>query len=221
MGDHDSFPRLLTSPSGGEGKTFLEPLAGGGTGVGEASIYGFSSFGIDVNPVAYHVMKGYTSLQKGINLDQNLLIAAQKVTKDLWFYKGNLVSYVFVTRGKVPTWIYTSGRAPQLLCPRCGRVWGMEVNEIEIRKHPKLLEGRTVRCPHCGDEFRITIKPEYDPVSPVRIGRWMSFGFLTSDRRGVKNFFHDLVWTINYKAVNEKLQRDNRGYPNVVLRKLK
>jgi len=47
-----------------KGLTYLEPMTGGGTGIIEASMFNYKSYGIDINPLAIEIINGYSIIKK-------------------------------------------------------------------------------------------------------------------------------------------------------------
>lgn len=182
-------PKVMRERS--SGKVFFEPFAGGGTGLAEAAFAGFSVFGFDVNPVAvvasrsslFLVTRG---LREGfVETAESVLREAQRMARRFWEFDGGLVSYIFVSRGRVPTWLSTSGGKRVLMCPRCHRIFrGGNVS-------------RAV-CPHCGEEFEVSNKAVASlPSSSPEIARgWRAFAV---ELRWKK----DDVWYRKYVTVAE------------------
>lgn len=162
------------------GLVYLEPLAGGGTRVVEASLYNFTSYGIDINPLAVRIIRGYSILRGNVNFNQIISIIEEVKSElsALWTYKGQDVSYFLITRGKVPSWIMTNKKRKVILCPNCGNIFETENSEEVI-------------CPYCGDKIKITIKPYYEPRNFVNYSGWKVFGFIVN-----KKFIFDKDWLI-------------------------
>lgn len=136
------------------GKTFVEPFAGGGTGLAEAALAGWSVYGIDVNPIATCISRASTYIvTRGLpksyyNLAIEVLDKALEEVQDFWTFEGKLISYIFVSRDKAPTWISTKSVNCQrnfvVMCPKCYSIF--ETPEIA----PK--------CNLCGHEFQVSMK---------------------------------------------------------------
>jgi len=136
-----------------KGKIFMEPFAGGGTGLAEAAMAGWSVYGIDVNPVAAAISKASTYIvAEGLpknyyNLAVRVLDEALNESKEFWYFNEKLVSYVFISRGKAPTWISTKSvhnkKTFIALCPRC----------LSLNQSFTL----TTTCRECGEEFEINM----------------------------------------------------------------
>jgi len=171
-------------------QVYLEPMAGGGTGVVEASLYNFIAYGIDINPLAVKIIKGYSVLRDDVNFDK-IISVIEEVKNELsaiWTYKGQEVSYIFFTKEKVPSWIMTHGKKKVILCPNCGRTFETKNSEI-------------VSCPYCNYEIKITIKPIYKPKNFVMDSNWKVFGFIVN-----KKFVFDKDWLIERsKLLNENI----------------
>ena len=143
------------------GKTFYDPFMGGGTGIIEALILGYNVIGIDINPIPVRIASTTSLLLRGFQVSQSeLLKILDEVEDELefeWKFQGETVSYVFITRNRVPSWITTYGRNGRrirvLRCPRCGKIFESCDSE------------NTVSCPYCGAEFKVTYKPEYEVSS--------------------------------------------------------
>lgn len=212
--DIELFLKGLEDPSviDAKGSIFLEPMAGGGTGVIEASLYNYNAYGIDVNPIAVKIIHGYSILRKDVNYDSifSLLNSIKEELSWLWTYNGEIIPYVFITRNRVPTWIYSKRKNGKhykvILCPNCGNVF-------------ETSEEKTTRCPYCGFNVTISIKPMYQPVRYVNyFNNWKSFGFID----GKRNFHFDEKWlnerneklknipAINVKVNFEKLKEGKR-----------
>jgi len=167
-------PELLDA----NGQVYLEPMAGGGTGIVEASLYNFIAYGIDINPLAVKIIKGYSVLRNDVNFDKIISII-EEVKNELsmiWTYKGQDVSYIFFTKEKVPSWIMTYGKRRVILCPNCGRTFETENSD-------------KVKCPYCNYEIKITIRPIYKPKNFVIDSNWKIFGFIVN-----KKFIFDKDW---------------------------
>ena len=153
-------------------KVYFEPFAGGGTGLVEAALAGFNVYGIDINPVA--VTAARTSLRivsdglpKGFAEScERVLSEAQRKVRRIWEFKGNLVSYIFVSRGRIPTWLSVNNGKKVILCPRCYRIF----ETIEVAKSK-------ITCPFCFERFEITSRPTaYVPSSaPKMVSEWRAF----------------------------------------------
>jgi len=146
------------------GKVLYEPFTGGGTGLIEASLMGYHSIGIDINPVAVRIARSTGSLLSGkVNADELERVGKavldrteEKLEEAGWKWKIGkaVISYVFVTKGKVPSWIdkYSRNktRVKILRCPHCGEIFE-SVGESEMET-----------CPSCGEEFKVTHRPEFE-----------------------------------------------------------
>jgi len=140
------------------GKTFFEPFAGGGTGLVEAALAGFNVYGLDVNPVAVVAAKaGLLIVTQGIpenfrRICEKVLNEAWKMVSKLWEFDSKLVTYIFVSREYIPSWLSTKKEAGKrirvVLCPYCFRIFKTTLASV-----PKAV------CPFCGNEFEITSKP--------------------------------------------------------------
>ena len=177
-------PELLDA----KGQVYLEPMAGGGTGIVEASLYNYNAYGIDINPLAVKIIKGYSILRNNVDFDK-IISVIEEVKNELnqiWTYNGQEVSYVFFTKEKVPSWIMTYGKKKVILCPNCGRTF-----ETENTKE--------VNCPYCNYNIEITIRPIYGPKNYVTDSEWKIFGFITN-----KKFIFDRDWLDKrIKLINE------------------
>jgi len=142
-------------------KLFFEPFCGGGTGLIEASLFGYNVIGVDVNPIATRATKASLLLvNKSIKsntlkeLAIKILDKALDQLKEFWTYDGKIISYVFVTKDKVPSWLttYTANKKEHyiLQCPHCKNI---VVQNTFLPKY--------TTCPHCGYEFEITHKPKF------------------------------------------------------------
>ena len=182
-------PELLDA----NGQVYLEPMAGGGTGVVEASLYNFTAYGIDINPLAVKIMKGYSVLHKPVNFDK-IISVIEEIKNELsqiWTYKGQEISYIFFTKEKVPSWIMTYGKKKIILCPNCGRTFETENSD-------------KVKCPYCNYEIKVTIRPIYQPKNYVIDSNWKIFGFIVN-----KKFIFDKDWLIERnKLINVNLHID-------------
>ena len=173
------------------GLVYLEPLAGGGTGIVEASLYNFTSYGIDINPLAVKIIRGYSILRGNVNFNQIISII-EEVKNELsavWTYKGQDVSYFLITRGKVPSWIMTNKKRKVILCPNCGNIFETENSE-------------EVACPYCGDKIKITIGPYYEPRNFVMYSNWKVFGFIVN-----KKLVFDRDWLVERTKLLVENQR--------------
>ena len=175
----DNFIEAVKDPEklDANGAVYLEPLAGGGTGVVEASLYNFTSYGIDINPLAVRIIQGYSVLRNDVDLDR-ILSVINEVKKELfeiWSYKGEEVSYFLITRGKIPSWIMSRNRTKVVLCPYCWNIFETE-NSEDV-------------CPHCNNKVKVTMKPYYEPRNFVTYSNWKIFGFIVN-----KKFIFDKDW---------------------------
>ncbi|WP_145955350.1 hypothetical protein [Thermococcus henrietii] len=145
------------------GKTFYEPFMGGGTGLSEAAIMGYNAYGVDINPVAVRIAQATINLlQRNFrDLEKTALSVLEDTEKLLgwsWTYNGLIISYVFVTRGRIPSWVsryQENNREIKILrCPICGHIFESSVNE------------KTAVCPHCNSEFKVTYNPEFKLKGP-------------------------------------------------------
>jgi len=182
-------PELLDADK----QIYLEPMAGGGTGIVEASLYNFIAYGIDINPLAVRIIHGYSVLRN--NVDFNKIISVVEEVKNelsqIWTYKGQEISYFFITREKVPSWIMSHGRKKIILCPNCGRTFCTKNSD-------------KVECPYCNYDIQITIKPIYEPKNFVTYSNWKVFGFIVN-----KKFMFDRDWLIERnKLMNINLHID-------------
>jgi DNA-directed RNA polymerase subunit RPC12/RpoP len=153
------------------GRVFFEPFAGGGTGLAEAALAGFDVYGLDVNPVAVvaaraSLLIATQGLPEGFaELFTRVLAAAKEKVGSLWEFDGKLVTYILVTRGRVPTWLSVVRRRRIALCPRCHRVF-------------EAPQGATAAaCPSCGSEVELTSKPvaAAPPGAPEVAPGWRAF----------------------------------------------
>jgi len=145
------------------GKVFYEPFMGGGTGLIEAAIMGYRSIGIDINPVAVRIAKSTLNLLKGkVNakeIESKGKVILKKTEEKLseigwsWNVGEKIVSYIFVTKGKIPSWIdkYSRNGKPIriLRCPYCGTIF------------ESVKTSRKETCPHCRRSFEVTYKPKF------------------------------------------------------------
>ncbi|PVU73681.1 hypothetical protein DDW10_00195 [Sulfolobales archaeon SCGC AB-777_J03] len=162
------------------GLVFLEPMAGGGTGLVEASMYNYNAYGIDINPLAVKIIEGYSTLKKEITWNKiyHILNETDLELNWLWHHDGKLVSYILITRGKIPSWIFTRKKKKVILCPYCGNVF-------------ETTNDNTVSCPKCGHNIDVTIKPVYEPPFFSKYFKdWKIFGIIHDDR----SFSFDEKW---------------------------
>ena len=162
------------------GLVYLEPLAGGGTGIVEASLYNFTSYGIDINPLAVKIIRGYSVLRGNVNFNQITSIIEEEKNElsAVWTYKGQDVSYFLITRGKVPSWIMTEKKEKVILCPNCAKTFKTQSTD-------------ETNCPYCNYNIKITIGPYYEPRNFVMYSNWKVFGFIVK-----KKFVFDRDWLI-------------------------
>lgn len=153
-------------------KVYFEPFAGGGTGLAEAALAGFNVYGVDINPVAVMATKASLSIvSKGIpdNFAQTcekIISKAQSELREIWEFNGKLISYIFVSRGRIPTWLSVIGEKKIVLCPHCYKIFETaEKNNLEII------------CPFCGEELEVTSKPiaSLPPNAPEIVSKWRAF----------------------------------------------
>ncbi|WP_456473020.1 hypothetical protein [Methanocaldococcus sp.] len=143
-------------------KIFFEPFCGGGTGLVEAYLFGYNVFGIDVNPIATRISETILSLLSNIHKINNNMYVNTSIKildellyelKDFWIYNDCIVSYVFITRDKVPSWIDTYRKNNKehyiIRCPKCSHIF-----ETTSKKED-------INCPYCGEYFKMTHKPIY------------------------------------------------------------
>jgi len=145
------------------GKVFYEPFMGGGTGLIEASIMGYHSIGVDVNPVAVRIAQATgTLLKREVSGEQFELVGKRvlKLTEEKlrrsgweWMINGKIVSYVFITRKKVPSWVDKYGKDGKtvriLRCPHCGTIF------------ESMSDSERDTCPKCGETFEVTYRPKF------------------------------------------------------------
>jgi len=155
------------------GKTFVEPFAGGGTGLAEAALAGWLVYGVDINPVATCISRASTYIvTKGLprnyyNLAVKVLDKALEEVQDFWTFDGKQISYIFVSRERAPTWISTKSVSGQrtfvVMCPKCYSIF--ETSEMM----PK--------CDLCGHEFQVSMKGTVHlPNSfPESAPKWKAF----------------------------------------------
>ncbi|MHA1595509.1 MAG: hypothetical protein ACTSXX_12355 [Candidatus Baldrarchaeia archaeon] len=145
-----------------KGKVFMEPFAGGGTGLVEAAVAGWTVIGIDVNPVATYISNVALSLvTRGLPKDFekkaiNVLDNAFTRVKNLWTYRDKIIVYIFISRdNKAPTWISVVSKNKKkkkyvLLCPNCYNIF--------LRSVGRGNSSKIVKCSVCGEKFQITMK---------------------------------------------------------------
>jgi len=145
------------------GKVFYEPFMGGGTGLIEAALMGYHSIGIDINPVAVRIVKSTLNLLNGkVDAEEikskgrTILEKTEEKLNETgwsWNVEGKTVSYVFVTKERIPSWIdkYSRNRKPIkiLRCPHCGNIF------------ESINSSKTETCPQCGKSFEVTYKPKF------------------------------------------------------------
>ena len=155
-------PKILENLA--RGKVYYEPFMGGGTGVIEAAIMGYDSIGVDVNPVAVRIARATRDLLKKEISGEYMELIGKKVLdlteKKLeetgweWNIDGKIVSYVFITRNKVPSWIDKYGKDGKtvkvLRCPHCGTIF------------ESTGDSKEETCPRCGKTFQITYHPKFE-----------------------------------------------------------
>ena len=198
LDEGEDFERALLDPGSldAQGRVYFEPLAGGGTGLVEASLYNYKAYGIDVNPLAVKIIEGYSVLRLEVDFGR-IISVIEDVKKELspiWTYKGKEVSYVLITRGRAPTWVMTKRvnnvTKRVVLCPHCGTAFETE-------------SSGEARCPHCGNLVEVTVKPVHEPKRFVNYSGWKAYGMILSDARGSKEFTFDEEWL---KEREEKLE---------------
>jgi hypothetical protein len=162
------------------GRTFFEPLAGGGTGLAEAALAGFNVCGLDVNPAA--VVAARASLliaSRGLperfgELSACVLRAARERAGFLWELDGGIVTYILVTRGRAPTWLSRLGGRRVALCPRCFAVFETPAGTV------------AAACPLCGSEVELTSRPmaAVPSSAPEVAPGWRAFAVELRRREG-------------------------------------
>jgi len=185
------------------GLIFFEPMSGGGTGLVEASMYNYNAYGIDINPLAVKIIEGYSILKNDITWDKMFYILKETDIELnwLWHHDGKLVSYILITRGKIPSWILTRKKKKVILCPYCGNVF-------------ETTNDNTVSCPKCRQNIAITIKPVYEPPFSLKYFKdWKIFGIIHDDR----SLSFDEKW-ITERV--EKLRNFNLNLINVNLNEI-
>ena len=203
----DEFYRGINNPYtlNANGLVFLEPIAGGGTGLVEASMYNYDAYGIEINPLAVKIIRGYSILRRRITLDKifRILEEIDIELNWLWHHDDKIVSYILITKGKIPSWIFTRKKKKVILCPYCGNVF-------------ETINDNITSCPRCGHKINITIKPIYEPPFFIKYYKdWKIFGIIHGDRtfsfdekwitervERLKNFDLNLV-NINLKEIKE------------------
>jgi len=147
-----------------QNKTFFEPFAGGGTGLVEAALAGYNVYGVEINPVAATVAKIALSILSGLPYDAKYAIEvldkALLYIKDIWFFNGLQISYLLLTRKKIPTWISTIRGLKYVvaICPYCKY----------MATYPKPSNDEmVVRCKICGEEFTLSPKGTITPPSSL------------------------------------------------------
>lgn len=152
---------------------FVEPFVGGGTGVSEAALSGWSVYGVDINPVATSVSKASLSLvTQGLpkNFKNDAIKTLDKTLSDLknlWSFDGKYASYIFISRDKAPTRLSVKDekgrKIPILLCPNCLSVF--KSNNIESA------------CPFCKHRFKADVRGsiELNNSFPEEHPGWRAF----------------------------------------------
>jgi len=150
-------PQLMHPHS--KNKVFYEPFMGGGTGLVEAAIAGWDVIGVEINPLAKEIVEVELQIVKSKEsiLEQyftkvtNILHRTWKKLKRIWTFNGYIISYIHITRGKIPTWISTNRNhgviSKVLICPKCKTV----------NFHSKNVD--VAICKKCGYQFKVTIQP--------------------------------------------------------------
>ena len=156
------------------GKVFVEPFAGGGTGLTEAVIAGWNVYGVDINPLATRISKASIKLVThgfSKNYEQlaiKVLDKALEETRLFWIFEKKLVSYFFISTYRVPTWISTINTENQtykvLMCPKCHNIFIKRVNPAQ----------KTVSCLLCENNFKIAIEGQIilDDSYPETVNGW-------------------------------------------------
>ncbi|BCU71528.1 hypothetical protein KN1_28250 [Stygiolobus caldivivus] len=192
----EKFYEALINPEilDAHGLTYFEPLAGGGTGLVEASLYNYNAYGIDINPLAVKIIEGYSALRNDVNFNHinSIIEEAKKELSPIWSYKGSTVSYVLITRDKVPSWVMTKKNPFRkvILCPHCGNFFESESNEEKV-----------IPCPHCGNLVEVTIKPLYKPKNVVDYFGWKAFGIVVD-----KTLLFDKNWLENRNRLLKEVE---------------
>ncbi|WP_456472027.1 hypothetical protein [Methanocaldococcus sp.] len=154
------YPGILNCRA--NGKIFFEPFCGGGTGLVEAYMYGYNVFGIDVNPVATRIAETTLSLLSNrykinnndyVNTSIRILDELLFNLRDFWIYNNCIVSYIFITKNRVPSWVDTYRKNNKehyiIRCPKCSNIFETTIRRDEIY------------CPNCEESFKMTYKPMY------------------------------------------------------------
>jgi len=142
-----------------QNKTFFEPFAGGGTGLVEAALAGYDVCGVEINPVAATVAKIALSILSELPYDAKhaieILDRALLHTKDIWFFNSAQISYLLLTRRKIPTWVSTikSLKYVVAICPHCKY----------MATYPKPSDKMVIKCKICGEEFTLSLKGTITP----------------------------------------------------------
>jgi adenine-specific DNA methylase len=186
-------PKLMRKRS--KGKIFMEPFAGGGTGISEAAFAGWSVYGVDINPVATSISKASlflvtNGLPRGYEkIAIRVLDKSLTESQNIWKFDGKYASYIFISRDKAPTWISTRSvnnrQILVLMCPNCYTIF--ESSE------------KQTNCPTCGHRFEAGIKgsTELKNSFPETIKGWKIYAI---ELRNPKN-----KWKKEYKSpIHEK-----------------
>ena len=161
-------PELMRGNS--SGKNFYEPFMGGGTGVIEAAYAGWNVIGVDINPIpvkfvraALRAIKREIDTSEYLNVARKVVEMTESETRELWEYDGGLITYLFISRGRVAPWLAKRKEKNVLFCPKCQRIF-------EKRENP-------TTCPYCGREIYVTQKPiaNVDKSLPLVREGWYVF----------------------------------------------
>lgn len=180
-----------------KGKVFVEPFAGGGTGLTEAILAGWNVYGVDINPLAVRISEASTrlvthGLPKGYEqLAIKVLDKAFEEVGSIWMFEKKLVSYFFISRGSAPTWISTVNIKKQahlvLMCPKCFNTF------IKRGRYTQ----KTASCPLCGSNFEITMEGQItlDDSYPETVEGWKVYAL---ELRDSNNGWEKLYMNIKY-----------------------
>ncbi len=195
------------------GRVFLEPFAGGGTGLAEAALAGFNVYGLDINPAAVVAARaGLLIASRGLpkrfgELSARVLRAAREKAGFLWELNGGIATYILVTRCRAPTWLSRLGRRWVALCPRCFAVFETPAGTA------------AAACPLCGNEVELTSRPvatvpsNAPEVAPgwrafaVEL-RWREGGRWRREYRSAARPGTLAAWLSNTARVARKLSRE-------------
>ncbi|HLE25736.1 MAG TPA: DNA methyltransferase [Thermodesulfobacteriota bacterium] len=163
----EEFYKDHTNDPDTKGKVVLDPFMGGGTTVVEALRLGCKVIGIDLNPVAWFIVKTEV---KPVDIDE-LKASFERLAERKVVWNGKLVKQTLLERYKTECPCCGAGRVEadiiytfwvkSAICtnPLCKKEVPLFSDYIIAAKSPSIRYNRDVECPECKKTFDWEIEP--------------------------------------------------------------